>query len=188
MPIRYEVNKLFLSIFCLGVILLFFVFLPGYSHAIGDVGVVVERAEVEKGDTVIACKYCGKTIQVGNIHSDAEKIVAERLQEALSARGFGFGSVEDKKPFIKVVIFRFQERKGGSFAVDKPAGVGFHMHLMQGNVVGRTYVFDEDQQPLSQNVLGIGKFLKRGAKWITVEELAAEGINTGLDYILEILQ
>ncbi len=54
--------------------------------------------------------------------------------------------------------------------------------------MGRTFVFDEDQKALSQDILGIGKFFRRGAKWITVDKLAEEGINKGTDYLLEILQ
>ena len=60
------------------------------------------------------------------------------------------------------------------------------MHIIEGTVVGRTFVFDEDQKALSQDILHIGKFFKRGGKWITVDKLAEEGINSGIDYLLEV--
>lgn len=166
---------------------IFFV-IPSLCPAVGDLGIVVERMESKEGDTVNACKYCGKYVKVGHIHSAAEKIVKEKLQQALSERGFGYKDGNKQQPYISVLIYRFQERRGGNFAIEKPAGVGLHMHLIEGTVVGRTFVFDEDQQALSENILSVGKFFKRGAKWITVEKLAEEGINKGTEYLLEILQ
>jgi hypothetical protein len=161
-------------------------FLTPPCHAIGDVGIVVERAQAKEGEKIEQCKYCGKFINVGSIHSDAEKVVKEKLQQALTERGVGYRDGKGKQPYINVLIYRFQEREGGNLGVEKPASVGLHMHLMEGNVVGRTFVFDEDQQSLSQNILGIGKFIRRGGKWITVDKLAEEGINAGVDYLLEV--
>ncbi len=154
----------------------------------GDVGVVVEKFEGKEYEKIESCGYCGKLVNKGVIHRDADKIVKEKLLQALTARDVGFKEGKEKQPYINVLIYRFQERKGGNFAVDKPAGVGFHMHLIQDTVVGRTFVFDEDQKALSQDILGLGKFFRRGGKWITVDELAEEGINKGLDYLLEIIQ
>jgi len=159
------------------------------SHTIGavsDVGIVVERAEQKESGKIDACGYCGKFINKGDIRSDAEKIVKEKLQQALAERSIGYREGKEKQPYISVLIYRFQERRGGNFAVDRPAGVGLHMHIIEGTVIGRTYVFDEDQKALSQNILGIGKFFRRGAKWITVEQLAEEAINSGIDYLLEV--
>ena len=174
---------------CLCVIAAAYFFFPAFScHAAGDVGIVVEKVESKENEKIDTCKYCGKLINKGSIHSDAEKIVKEKLQQALTQRGVGYRDGKEKQPYISVLIYRFQERKGGNFAVDKPAGVGLHMHLIQGTIVGRTFVFDEDQKALSQDILHIGKFFRRGGKWITVDKLAEEGINKGTDYLLEILQ
>jgi len=154
-------------------------------HAVGDVGIVIERAQpgqIEK------CPYCGKFINVKTIHTDAEKIVKTKLEQALTRHGVGFKEGKEKQPYINVLIYRFQERQGGNFSVERPASIGLHMHLIESNVVKRTFVFDEDQQALTQNILNIGKFLKRGARWITMDELAQEGIDAGTDYLLEILQ
>ncbi len=151
-------------------------------------GIVVERAESKENEKINICEYCGKLINIGSIHSDAEEIVKEKLHQALTQRGVGYRDGKEKQPYISVLIYRFQERRGGNLTIDRPAGIGLHMHLIEGTVVGRTFVFDEDQKALSQDILHIGKFFKRGGKWITVDELAEEGINKGTDYLLEILQ
>jgi hypothetical protein len=76
-------------------------------------------------------------------------------------------------------LFRFEERIGSSIGVEKPASVGFDVHLFQlrdGKMVweGR---FDETQRPLSENVLKIGSFFRRKASWLTAEELARVGMD-----------
>lgn len=174
---------------CLYVIATTSLFFSALScYAAGDVGIIIEKFEPKEHEKIDACVYCGKLINKGSIHGDAENIVKVKLQQALTDRGIGFKDGKEKQPYISVLIYRFQERKGGNLAVDKPASVGFHMHLIEGTIVGRTFVFDENQKALSQDILHIGKFFKRGGKWITADKLAEEGIDKGTDYLLEILQ
>lgn len=158
----------------------------GTLFAVGDVWVEIER--FQGGEGFATCPYCRRQIKVGRIHKDAETIIKKRVQDDLIERGIGLKEDKGQSQYINILIYRFEERKGGNFAVEKPAGVGFHMHLMKDNVVGRVFVFDEDQQALSQNLLNIGKFFKRGGKWVTAERLAEEGIHAGLDHLLEIME
>jgi hypothetical protein len=75
-------------------------------------------------------------------------------------------------------IFRFVERKGNRASVESPASVSFDLHLIHvgsGRIVWTGH-FDQTQRPLSENVLEIGTFFKRGASWITAEELAQSGL------------
>ena len=75
-------------------------------------------------------------------------------------------------------IFRFQERKGNRASVESPASVAFDLHLIHvdsGRIVW-TGNFDQTQRPLSENLLELGSFIKRGASWVTAEELALGGL------------
>ncbi len=75
-------------------------------------------------------------------------------------------------------IFRFQERKGNRASVESPASVAFDLHLIDvesGRIVW-TGNFDQTQRPLSENLLELGSFIKRGASWVTAEELALGGL------------
>jgi hypothetical protein len=56
------------------------------------------------------------------------------------------------QPYIHVLVYRFQERKGGNFAVEKPASVAFHMHLMKNRMVGKIFAYSEEQKALTQNL------------------------------------
>lgn len=168
------------------VLVMIIVVSPGTLFSLGDIWVEVER--LEGSEKFVTCQYCRRQIKTGHIHKDAETIIKKRVQDHLIERGIGLKESKGSSPFINILVYRFEERKGGNFAVEKPAGVGFHMHLMEGSVVGRVFVFDEDQQALSQNVLNIGKFFKRGGKWVTADRLAEEGISAGLDHLLEVIE
>ena len=76
-------------------------------------------------------------------------------------------------------LFRFEERIGSSVGVEKPASVGFDLHLVRvrdGKAVW-TGRFDETQRPLSDDLLKIGSFFRRGASWLRAEELASAGMS-----------
>jgi hypothetical protein len=104
---------------------------------------------------------------------------------ALTDRDVGYtDGTKEGQPYIHMLIYRFQERKGGNIAAEKPASVAFHMHLMKDGVVGRVFTYSEEQKALTQNILTMGKFLKRGGKWVTAVELAEEGINAGLNQLI----
>ena len=79
-------------------------------------------------------------------------------------------------------LFRFEQRVGSSMGVEKPASVGFDLHLVRvrDGKIAWTGKFDETQKPLSDNLLKIGTFFRRGAKWLTAEELASAGMGETL--------
>ncbi|MCX5817763.1 MAG: hypothetical protein NTX75_16240 [Proteobacteria bacterium] len=152
-------------------------------HADEGIGISIEKVESTEG--IDRCKYCGRFIKNGNVHRDALAIVGKQLEEGLYARKIKFSGGKESDRYIHVYIYRFEERKGGNYSVEKPAGVGFHMHLFENNTLKQIFVFDEDQQALTENLFGIGKFFKRGGKWITAEALSKEGVEKGLDALVE---
>src|SRR3990167_440596 len=83
------------------------------------------------------------------------------------------------------VISEYTEREGSAIGVESPATVTFSVEVLDtrdGHVLWETY-FKETQKPLLENVYEIEKFFRRGAKWITSDELAKEGARkTVLDF------
>lgn len=152
-------------------------------YAIGDLGIVVEK--MEGVGEVNKCSYCGRFMKVGTIPKSADIILTNIIRESFAARDVGYRKDKNNGNYINLLIYRYEERVGGKLGVDKPAGLGFHMHLMENNVLKRVFTFDEDQQALSENLFNLDKFLRRGAKWLTVEELSRDAVNQGLDVILE---
>ncbi len=158
----------------------------GVLSAAEPVGVTVDRAD--EGSGLHWCKYCGRSMRVGPVARDVEGVVHQMLIEKMREKGVVPAEEGDYKRFINVHIFRFEQRKGGNFAADKPSSVGFHMHLMEGKTVGRVFEFDEEQKPLMSNLLEFGKFVERGGRWIKAEQLAEEGLQSGLNYMMEVLE
>jgi hypothetical protein len=78
-------------------------------------------------------------------------------------------------------VFDWQERKGGEWGVDEPAKVTLELNLIDLKELRlQSFFFEERQQSLSENILGLGRFFKRGAKWVSARALAREGLEKGL--------
>ncbi len=76
-------------------------------------------------------------------------------------------------------VYRYRERKGNAYSVEKPASVAFEIHLIRvsdGAVVWKG-IFDKTQTSLMEDMLQISSFLKERGRWVTAEELAAEGMD-----------
>jgi hypothetical protein len=135
------------------------------------------------------CPRCQKPIRTDHIGENAELMLADALKASLGARNIPFTEGKEKDGSrLSLLVYRFQERKGSNIAVDKAASVGFHAHFYRGGSLIKTAIFDETQQPLSENILRLGTFLKRGAKWITVDELCREGVEKVVDELQKDLE
>ena len=76
-------------------------------------------------------------------------------------------------------LFRFEERIGSRIGVDRPASVGFDVHLLRVKDGKRVWdgKFNETQQALSENLLKMRSFVRRKASWLTAEELSSVGMD-----------
>ena len=77
-------------------------------------------------------------------------------------------------------ILDWSERAGSSAGVTTSAAVNMDFYLIDvrepgGALVSRSH-FKEKQVGLSDNLMNFDTFLKRGAKWLTAQELAMEGM------------
>lgn len=142
------------------------------------IGLYVERLA---DPNTVECPYCHRAIVAGGIHEKAEDVLATEFGGALTEKGIVYTAEKGQARYLHVYVYRYQERQGGNFSVNRPASVGFHAHLFEGGAIVGTSVFDETQQPLSENLFRFFTFLRRGARWITVEELAREGVHKAVD-------
>jgi len=150
-----------------------------------EVGIYADRL---LDPDLTACPFCGRPIRSGPIHQDAESTLIDELRQGLADNGIKYVVGKSEGKNIGIFVYRYQERQGGNFAVDKPASVGFHLHLFDQNGLTKVFIFDETQQPFLDNILKIGTFLRRGMKWITVSQLAEEGIEKGIKELKEDLK
>jgi hypothetical protein len=162
--------------------------------------------ELERG---VVCPICGKLFGSGEVMAGSQNILtrliyqkiqslgtfnlipAEKVEDVLSRREMKRfeeklvpNSIELGKElsanFIMIgFLFRFVERIGSSLGVERPASVGFDIHLFRVRDEKMVWngSFDETQKPLSENLLKIGAFIKGKASWLTAEELAGLGMD-----------
>jgi hypothetical protein len=75
-------------------------------------------------------------------------------------------------------IFRWREREGTDYGVNRPASVAFNLHLIspsEGTVLW-TAKFDKTQRSLSENIFDLSMFVKSKGRWMTAEKLAMLGL------------
>jgi len=77
------------------------------------------------------------------------------------------------------MIYRFRQRIGTSFSVDTPASVALGVHLIRvaDSRLIWTGIFDETQHSLSENLLQLRTFVRRGGGWLTAQQLATFGLH-----------
>jgi hypothetical protein len=77
------------------------------------------------------------------------------------------------------VLTRYEEREGTAWGATVPATVWFDAVLVRtadASVVDHRR-FEVTQQPLSENVLSLPRFLSGGGRWMTREELLGRGLD-----------
>ncbi len=79
-------------------------------------------------------------------------------------------------------VYRFRERRGYSYAAERPASVAFEMHLIRSSDGASVWrgIFDHTQTSLMENVLRVGTFYRERGRWVTAEELTDEGMDVVL--------
>ncbi len=168
---------------------------------------LIERMEDPSRGAV--CPACGGVYKRGNILSGSQRTLAQLLQQKMDTLGtfkiLPLEKVEnvfskrdegqfELRPLRSAIqlgkelgvdfifvgyLFRFEERIGSRIGADRPASVGFDVHLLRVKDGKRVWdgKFDETQQALSENLLRIGSFVRRKASWLTAEELSSVGID-----------
>lgn len=107
-----------------------------------------------------------------------ERIPKDELTDTPRAIATRVGEFLKTDLMIVGTVWRYKERIGGALAVQGPASVAFAIYVIEvatGKTVWKAK-FDETQRPLSENILEAKRFLKRGAKWLSANELAQYGV------------
>jgi hypothetical protein len=106
------------------------------------------------------------------VESDSEVGTDSRRLLQKVGKTFGADAV------LSGYIYRWQERDGTDFGVNRPASVSFDLQLTRpddGAAVWRRK-FDKTQTSLTENILDISTFVKGRGRWMTAEELARLGL------------
>jgi len=96
------------------------------------------------------------------------------LRELASA----FGGEVGAEYVVAGVLDSYIERVGSARAISSPASVTFRLYIIHAPTGSTVFegVFNETQQALTENILKAPAFFRRGARWLSAEELSREGI------------
>jgi hypothetical protein len=155
------------------------------------------------------CPICKRASGKGDISPGSQNILTRLLQDKMEAIGAfkvlplekveeAFSQTDKREYEIKFMrssiqlgkalsmdfvfvgyLFRFVERIGSHLGAERPASVGFDIHLIRLKDEKMVWEgrFDETQKPLSENLFKIGSFVRRKASWLTAEELSSVGMD-----------
>ena len=81
------------------------------------------------------------------------------------------------------IIWRYQDRNGGSWSAEQPASVAFSVYLV--DITNQKLLwensFDKTQEALSENLFNLSLLFSSGLKWVTAEEMAKYGMKQVLE-------
>jgi len=105
--------------------------------------------------------------------------MTEQFEEKPLPTAVQIGKELDVDFILVAYLFRFEQRIGSRIGAEKPASVGFDVHLirLRDEKIVWTGRFNETQRPLSENLLNIASFFRRKASWLTAEELSSVGMD-----------
>jgi hypothetical protein len=130
---------------------------------------VQEALERRYRDKVIALDEVSRVYQEipRDDTKDTPRSLAQKAGEALGADFMIVGTV-----------WRYRDRIQEPMGPGRGASVAFDMYLMDvpsGRAVWKAK-FDETQRPLTEDIRGAKGFIKKGARWLSADELARYGV------------
>ena len=120
-----------------------------------------------------------KVLPSGKVEDTFSQWDKRTFEEKPMSSSIQLGKELDVDFVIVGFLFRFEERIGSHIGAERPASVGFDIHLfrLRDGIEVWKGKFDETQRPLSENLFKIGSFFRRKASWLTAEELASVGMD-----------
>jgi hypothetical protein len=135
---------------------------PPVPEDVGDqIAVTLGRQLARRGVTVADSAAVQRATPAPGT-SQYDPAMAMRVAKAVGARLAVLGA-----------LTRYTQREGSAWGVRTPATVWYQAVLIDGatgNVIDRVR-FEYTQQPLSQNLLELPRFLRGGGRWVTREEM-----------------
>jgi len=137
---------------------------------------MLERVAAEKNYELLPrSKAIGVYLKTLNSDKSAGMPIIEIVQEV--------GTKFNADAVLIGYLYRWREREGTNYAVNRAASVSFDLHLIRshnGAIMWKS-MYDKTQQSLSENLFDLGTFKESGGKWLTVEKLGEIGLRKILE-------
>ncbi|MCX7816950.1 MAG: hypothetical protein N2317_05525 [Syntrophales bacterium] len=107
-----------------------------------------------------------------------EQVVSTSLKATLKDAVIAIGKELEADAVLVGYVYRFRERKGFDYSVEKPASVAFELQLFDcrnGSIIWKSG-FDKTQTSLFEDIMQVRRFIRDKGRWVTVRELSSEGV------------
>lgn len=107
-----------------------------------------------------------------------DDVIVIQKDKTLRTLAVNYASELDADYVFVGILDRYLDRKGAAHGVEQPASVFFRIYLIDTSTGSTVYegLFEETQQSLLENILKAPSFFRRGARWLSAEDLSREGI------------
>jgi len=125
-------------------------------------------------------QYDDRVVSRKNAREVYSQINTLGIHDTPRALAMHFGQKLEASHVIVGNVWRIREK---AIEEQQPASVSFSIYLIDvatGRRMWRTR-YDKSQQPLTENLLKTGDFIKQGGRWLTARELASLGIKEAME-------
>jgi len=152
---------------------------------------MVDQEDANTAENIVATSFIDRlsqnekidVIPVADTRKLYRRITTERMSEGTSSgtekdRIMRIGEELKADAIVVGYIYRFRERDGTPYAVQKPASVAYEIKLLDGKTGAPVWhgTFDKTQRSLMENLFQLPAFIRGKGQWVTVKELTDEGM------------
>jgi len=137
-----------------------------------------DRAITSYVQEVLERRYKDKVISLEEVSRLYQEIPRDDTKDTPRSLAQKAGEALGADLMIVGTVWRYRDRVRDPMGPERGASVAFDMYLIEVSS-GRTVwkaKFDETQRPLTEDIRGAKVLIKKGAKWLSADELASYGV------------
>ena len=137
-----------------------------------------DRAITSYVQGILERRYKDKVISLEEVTRVYQEIPGDDTKDTPRSLAQKAGEALGGDLMIVGAVWRYRDRVQEPIGPGRGASVAFDMYLIEvftGKTVWKTK-FDETQRPLTEDIRGVKVLIKKGAKWLSADELARYGI------------
>ena len=127
-------------------------------------------------------RHGAKVIALGEVSSAYQEIPRDDTKDTPRSLGRKAGEALGADLMIVGTLWRYRDRVRDPLGPGRGASVAFDMFLIEvssGKTLWKAR-FDETQRPLTEDIRGAKVLIKKGAKWLSADELARYGVEEAM--------
>jgi len=139
---------------------------------------VADRAITSYVQEALERRYRDKVIALGEVSRVYQEIPRDDKKDTPRSLAQKAGEALGADLMIVGTVWRYRDRVRDPMGPERGASVAFEMYLIE-VPSGRTMWkkrFDETQRPLTEDIRGVKGLIKKGARWLSADELVRYGV------------